>query len=253
MAAHLGGAAPPAVPAPAPAPPTINGDWDPEKWEEVQVQEMCNDAREHRERMGAVKEHVGHMTIDGGTTWFQIVLHGAGKVGAGRTVPAALVGGANGGNTTLADRDGWYFYIDNAGNVARNPGGIETYLTQAGLSGKDRYWIKACIFAAYTKLANQEMRVMPPAWKITLRQIPAGRLKLIPTQGLIDEDLLTTTDTMNVATNTGRKHVFSELKHVCENGGVDPDTLIKRFGAACRVFGEPHGNHATFQWNFGNN
>ena len=76
---------------------------------------------------------------------------------------------------------------------------------------------------------------------------------MIPTQGLIDEDLLATTDTMNVATNTGRKHVFSELKDACENGGLDPDTLIKRFGAARRVFGEPHGNHATYQWNFHGN
>ena len=214
---------------------------------------MCDDDRDYRLRTGEAQEHVGSMTIDGGTTWFQIVLHGAGKVGAGRTVPAALVGGANGGNTTLADRDGWHWHIDATGQVARNPGGIEPYLTLAAVPAPDRVWIKACILGAYTKLAAQEMKVMPLRGKSPFAKYPAGRLKLIPTQSLIQEDLLATTDTMNVATNTGRKHVFSELKHVCENGGVDPDTLIKRFGAACRVFGEPHGNHATFQWNFGNN
>jgi len=122
---------------------------------------MCDDDRDYRLRTGEAQEHVGSMTIDGGTTWIQIVMHGAGAVGENRTVPAVLVGGANGGNTTLADRDGWYWYINANGDVAKNPGGIETYLTQAGVSGKDRFWIKACIYGAYTKLAAQQMHVMP--------------------------------------------------------------------------------------------
>ena len=156
MAALAAGAWPPAQP-----PPMITGEWSPRKWEACEVQLMCDDAREYRERMGEMQSNVGSMTIDGGTTWIQIVMHGAGAVGENRIVPTVLVGGANGGNTTLADRDGWYFYIDNAGNVARNPGGIETYLTQAGLSGPERFWIKACIYGAYTKLAAQQMHVMP--------------------------------------------------------------------------------------------
>ena len=68
---------------------------------------------------------------------------------------------------------------------------------------------------------------------------------MIPTQGLIDEDLLATTDTMNVATNTGRKHVFEELQNACENGNLDPVELTKRFAAARRAFHEPQGGHHT--------
>ena len=156
-------AAPPAAggAAPAAAPPSIAGQpYSNRRWEACQVQLMCNDDRDYRLRTGEAKDEVGSMTIDGGTTWIQVVTHGAGKVGENRTVPAALVGGANGGNTTLADRDGWYFYIDANGVVAQNPGGIEAYLTQAGVSGKDRFWIKACIYGAYTKLAAQQLHVM---------------------------------------------------------------------------------------------
>jgi hypothetical protein len=54
------------------------------------------------------------------------------------------------------------------------------------------------------------------------------------------------------STNGGRDHVFTELRDAYENNGLDPDTLIKRFGAARRVFRESTGNEATYQWNFNN-
>ena len=155
MAALAAGAWPPAQP-----PPMITGEWSPRKWEACEVQLMCDDAREYRERMGEMQSNVGSMTIDGGTTWIQIVMHGAGAVGENRIVPTVLVGGANGGNTTLADRDGWYWYINANGDVAKNPGGIEAYLTLAAVPAPDRVWIKACILGAYTKFADQEMKVM---------------------------------------------------------------------------------------------
>ena len=133
----------------------ITVEWSPRKWEACQVQLTCNDAREYRERMGEMQSNVGSMTIDGGTTWIQI-MHGAG--GRRQQRPGGAGRRRQRRQHDLRRPHGWYWH---AMPRQRRPESRrhEHPFTLATCPRRPRL-IKACILGAYTKLADQEMKVM---------------------------------------------------------------------------------------------